>query len=524
MPCDGPSSSTSTPPSPTTPRGGIKFALQDAVVITAINAVTNQSETFFLNSKGMIGKGGKGEVVFAQHSHGDKLVVAKIIGRNSPSAYIDYARECRNLKKCDRLIATAMTDFGYCIFMDHFPGINLLHYLYQRNPDAEIPKDNINYFISKNQYDIIEVLSMSILAVNEVLFFHQLGLAHRDLKPENYVLETAGSTRHRTKMRLIDLDSAVLVENELVKDLAGTDGYFAPELVNVSTKERIAYNFACDYFSLGIVLAEILTKFNYQRELRSILHHQALSGARDPISSSQIKSCMPDIFDENSPHFLLNQPDLSVAQKSITAALLDLINCLTFEDPTKRPTMIRLLELNRLLTSLECKFRIEEQMTTPLTPMQKIHAYRSNSSYNILSSSSISIPQTSSANLESVTVRQLRSHTSPPKLLELRCNISQNSSAASCSSRDLPSKHKLKSKSYLKTKALIGGIKKLGKSFNLLSLSHHKPTDEVEQRVENSIYRTFIPAMNTIAIRLDEPNEDKEIDNSEDSTPSASPR
>jgi serine/threonine protein kinase len=522
MPCDGPSSSTSTPPSPITPRGGIKFALQDAVVITAINAVTNQSETFFLNSKGMIGRGGKGEVVFAQHSHSDKLVVAKIIGRNSPSAYIDYARECRNLKKCDRLIATAVTDFGYCIFMDHFPGINLLHYLYQKNSDPQISKDDIDYYISKNQLDILEILSISILAINEVLFFHQLGLAHRDLKPENYVLETAGSTRHRTKMRLIDLDSAVLVENELVKDLAGTDGYFAPELVNVSTKDRIAYNFACDYFSLGIVLAEILTKFNYQRELRNILHHQAMSGARDPISSSQIKACMPDIFDENSIHFLLNQPDLNIAQKSITAALLDLINCLVFEDPAKRPCMMRLLELNRLLTSLECKFRIEQQMTTPLTPMQKIHAYRSNSSYNILSSSSISIPQSSSSNLESITVRQIRSHTSPPKVLVLPGHIQQRSNTATSSSCDLPIEHTLKIKKYFKKRAL-GGIKKIGRSLSVLSISSHKPTDEAQECFQNPIYRTFIP-MGTNALVHIEEKESEEIDSSEDSTHSASLR
>jgi hypothetical protein len=270
-------------------------------------------------------------------------------------------------------------------------------------------------------------------------------------------------------------------------------------------------------------LAEILTKFNYQRELRTFLHHQAMLGAKEPISSLQIKNCMPDIFDQNSPHFFLNDSDLSIAQKSITAALLDVINCLTFEDPTKRPTMIRLLEMSRFLTSLECKVRIEQQMTSTLTPMQKIHAYRSNSSYNILSSSSISIPQSSSSNLESITVRQIRSYTSPPKVLELPGHIQQSSNTATSSSNDLPIEHTLKFKKYFKKKAL-DKIKKIGRSLSVLSISSHKHIDEAQECFPNPIYRTFIPTMGANALVHIEEKESEEIDSSEDSTHSASLR
>jgi serine/threonine protein kinase len=494
MPTEGPTPTPSSSSTPTTPRSGIKFAPQDAVVINAINEATRQPETFLLNAKGMIGKGGKAEIVYAQQSHADKLVVAKIFDPNYMSAEIDYQRECRNLKICGRLIANVTTHFGYCIIMEHFPGIDLLHYLYQKISDPTVSKEHPDYYIHKYEYDIFEILRLSILAINEVIFLHSLGLAHRDLKPENFVLDTTCTHRHRRRMRIVDLDSGVLVEKECAVDLAGTDGYLPPELSSVSISDRLAYSFANDLFSLGIVLAEILTKFNYQREIRIIQHEQALTGKKEPISSAQIKACMPDVFDSNSPHYLLKDHNMSTTQLSITAALLDLIECLTCDDPSKRPSLKRLTEHNQFLTSLECKFNIEQQIYEPLTPLQKLQAYRSKSNAHLTSAMS-SMDTQSSSTLESVTSRRLRSITSPPIISPPSQDLSLNSNVTSCSSTPIHSSKKNSTKS--KKSKFLGGMKKLGRSLSMMSLSHEEEPD-IERWVENPVFRTFIPKANLV--------------------------
>lgn len=78
---------------------------------------------------------------------------------------------------------------------------------------------------------------------------HRAGIIHRDIKPENILLSNEG------RIKLSDFGLARTVENRTeAKDVLGTVGYMAPELVTgqVATK-------ATDVYACGIMLFEMLT-------------------------------------------------------------------------------------------------------------------------------------------------------------------------------------------------------------------------------------------------------------------------
>ncbi|KAF7403147.1 hypothetical protein HZH66_005414 [Vespula vulgaris] len=76
---------------------------------------------------------------------------------------------------------------------------------------------------------------------------HSLGIVYRDLKPENILFDQNGY------MKLADLGSSKFIGPYKTMTYVGTIEYLAPEVI-----QSLGYNRAADYWSLGIVVYELL--------------------------------------------------------------------------------------------------------------------------------------------------------------------------------------------------------------------------------------------------------------------------
>lgn len=76
---------------------------------------------------------------------------------------------------------------------------------------------------------------------------HSLGIVYRDLKPENILLDNAGHAR------ISDMGLAVQARGKPVLGVAGTPGYWAPEVL-----KRESYGEEVDWWSFGCMVYEFL--------------------------------------------------------------------------------------------------------------------------------------------------------------------------------------------------------------------------------------------------------------------------
>ena len=83
-----------------------------------------------------------------------------------------------------------------------------------------------------------------------VAYMHAQKVCHRDLKPDNILV-------HRDSVKIIDFNTAVQTDaTGLVQGGAGLKEWSAPE-----TRLQLKYTNKCDAWSLGLILAFILSGF-----------------------------------------------------------------------------------------------------------------------------------------------------------------------------------------------------------------------------------------------------------------------
>ncbi len=271
-------------------------------------------DLYVLDHNRILGEGAQGKVILGQHITSNKLVAVKIQKVNTPSFDYDLWIERRNLDLCNRLHACAkdlpadvklegLTSDQYeaeiakmtvhYTVMTYVPGSCLRDFLYEL--DTTQPKDVPSFFVKKKELDIMTISRLAVYAIREMMGLHAVGLVHRDIKTDNFVVNKAGQLQEVTALKLIDLGTGILEGKEECKEDASTLGYMPPEYLR-DVKERPNWDKACDVWQLGIVLGEILTKYNVQEGLKKYSQIQKEQDIKRHLTVDEIKGLMPDVF------------------------------------------------------------------------------------------------------------------------------------------------------------------------------------------------------------------------------------
>jgi serine/threonine-protein kinase len=201
----------------------------------------------------VLGKGGMGVVVAAQHIHlRQRFAIKFLLPDATPEVVSRFLREARAAVRLKSEHVARVSDVGELeggapfMVMEYLEGNDLSQVLKKRGP---LPIE-----------DAVDYLLQACEAIAEA---HQLGIVHRDLKPANLFLSKGADGSPVVKVLDFGISKdagAEGAEEEMqltrTRAVLGSPYYMAPEQMK-STRNVDA---RADIWSLGIILYQLLTK------------------------------------------------------------------------------------------------------------------------------------------------------------------------------------------------------------------------------------------------------------------------
>ncbi len=202
-----------------------------------------------------IGSGGMGNVYLANRTEGgfEQSVALKLIkyGMGSDQAIGRFLGERSILARLQHPHIARLIDGG--ITGEERPWFAMEY----------VKGDNILEYCKKNNVPLKERLQLFLNVIDAVQYAHKNLIVHRDLKPDNIMVTGDDKT---PMIKLLDFGIAQILEDsepEQMEFRAMTRAYASPEQM-----EGESTSTASDIYSLGVILAELLTGCHPKEEYR----------------------------------------------------------------------------------------------------------------------------------------------------------------------------------------------------------------------------------------------------------------
>ncbi len=146
-------------------------------------------------------------------------------------------------------------------------------------------------------------IDWTIAIARAIDYAHQNGIIHRDIKPANIILQKPNDSPVVTDFGLAQFQAARSEGNTFDANFCGTPAYASPE--QIAPDAEITY--ASDYYSLGVVLFQMLTgRLPFAGSAVSILRQATTDPAPKP---SECNRNLPKSFDAICKKLLAKLPE-----------------------------------------------------------------------------------------------------------------------------------------------------------------------------------------------------------------------
>ena len=195
--------------------------------------------------KDIIGQGRYGTIRVGYHKIKNRYVAIKIINKKSMSEF-----DMESIRHQIEILKIALDEYVLQL-LDIIENESYLYII------TELCKGGDLYsYLNQRSFKIPETKAAKLIykLTKSVAFLHTLGIIHRDLKPENILMT---DMTEEADIRISDFCICKRLEpNEKTKEIVGTLGYMAPEVLM-----GMEYNFSADVWSIGIIAYLLLTGY-----------------------------------------------------------------------------------------------------------------------------------------------------------------------------------------------------------------------------------------------------------------------